>query len=188
MRFAKLRRCLTACSFALGALAIVRPVWAECGSNLCEIDVDPAIVTPAQGACGNVEATLPDGCDCGITVRLGNVCSADIVAVDFSFSICDNPNPSPDHNCTTVEPKGTGYIDDAKAYSLGPIEKTFTLQTERGEETITVRGNVTEFRNSCWCSVPGGASGSESTSTLLAAQVLVGCALVRRWRRRPGTE
>ena len=175
-------RYLIACSFALGTLAIagVRPAWAGC-PNACEIDVDPPIVEPAQGGCAIVEA-LKKSCDCGVRVNIGNSCPTDLVASGFTFLTCET-DAGVVKDCTTVQRGQLGWIV-SELNNLGPVEWNYNLQTERGEERVTIRANVKEFTDSsCVCSLPLAANGGESIGLLLMAHLLAGCVVFRRQTR-----
>jgi hypothetical protein len=180
LNVAQLTRYLTA-SLVFGACALpMRLAWAGC-PNPCEVDVEPPILEPAVDACTTPE-THGDTCDCGITASLVNACNADLVASDFTFNLCESPI---DHfvNCTTVQPQGRGWID-RHLDIVGPAEFTFTLQTERGEEHLTLKGNVKKFEDGCVCSVVAPAGGNQRSALLVAMELLVGSAFIRRVARR----
>jgi hypothetical protein len=125
---------------------------------------------------------LGDDCECGIDVDITNTCSMDLVASDFIFRVCERGSDIV-YQCTTLNAQYLGKLD-ARLYETGPAEVNLTMQTERGEEKVTVRGNVTDYGSGCVCSVPGTSGHAPSSPGMLATCVLIGAALVRSCVRR----
>jgi hypothetical protein len=182
MKWSNLGRYLIACSLGFHVLTASEGLaWAGCPEP-CEIDVDPPILEPAQGGCADVQA-LGDDCECGITVKIANVCTTDVVALDFTLSNCGQGADTV-HSCTNLKPQNLGWFR-TKLHETGPAEVNLTMQSERGEEKAKVRGNVTHY-GGCVCSVPGSVGDAPSSPGMPATYLLIAGALVRRCMRRGG--
>lgn len=158
----------------LGAWLVARPSSAAC-PNQCTISVSPSTAEPPL-ACATVTSSAED-CNCGVSLRVVNRCSAAIDAQDFSFDACwtgSDVGPA----CSSLAPSFQGTVTFRLA-EPGVFERQLTLRDAEGDHVVDVRAEVSGFED-------GGCSGCATTAAAGRHPAVLGLvvALLATARRR----